>query len=328
MAVVLDYRRQQSRDAVLPAEPAARNRLLAALPQEEFSKLAPYRKDVQLAKGKILQEPGEPVRRVYFPQGGLISVLAVMPGGEMVETMTIGREGAIGLTSGIGSQMALNRAIVQLSGQATQIPAARWAELAQQSQPVRDLIVGYNDVQLTQLQQSVACRALHAVEARLCRWLLEARDRVGNDTLPLTQEFLAEMLGVRRTTVTLVARMIQSAGFIHYSRGVIHIRDAAGLEDVACECYRLVRGLTGHPPASAPIYPLLQTQAFEPELIAVMAAVFEDILRVLKLNDRDDPLTTIIARKIIEIVRTGERDPTLIHGGVIRSFEGHGARPE
>jgi hypothetical protein len=89
-----------------------------------------------------------------------------------------------------------------------------------------------------------------------------------------------------------------------------------------------VRGLTGHPPASAPIYPLLQAQAFEPELIAVMAAVFEDILRVLKLDDRDDPLTTIIARKIIEIVRTGERDPTLIRGGVIRSFEGHGARPE
>ncbi len=235
---------ERPRDAALPADAGGRNRLLGGLPQDEFSQLAPHFKEVVLDKGKILQEPGEPIDSVYFPHGGMISVLAVMPEGETVETMTIGREGAVGLTSGIGSQTALNRATVQLPGRATQISAARWAALAQRSQPVRNLIVRYNDVQLAQVQQAVACNALHDVEARLCRWLLEARDRVGSDALPLTQEFLAEMLGVRRTTVTIVARMLQSAGFVHYRRGVVHLRDVAALEGGACECYRVVRGLT------------------------------------------------------------------------------------
>jgi CRP-like cAMP-binding protein len=235
---------ERPRDAVLPVEAGGRNRLLGSLPQDEFSQLAPHFKEVLLERGKVLQEPGQAVGSVYFPHGGMISVLVVMPEGETVETMTIGREGGVGLASGIGSQAALNRVIVQLPGRATQVPAVRWAALAQQSQAVRDLIVCYNDVQLAQVQQSVACNALHDVEARLCRWLLEARDRVGSDTLPLTQEFLAEMLGVRRTTVTIVARMLQSAGFVHYRRGVVHLRDVAALEGAACECYRVVRGLT------------------------------------------------------------------------------------
>jgi CRP-like cAMP-binding protein len=234
----------------LPAEAEARNRLLDLLPQDEFSQLAPHLTEILLEKGSVLQEPGEAVGYVYFPHAGMISVPAVMPEGETVETMTIGREGGVGLTSGIGSQTALNRATVQLPGRAAQVPAPRWAALAQRSQAVRDLIVHYNDVQLAQVQQSVACNALHGVEARLCRRLLEARDRVGNDTLPLTQEFLAEMLGVRRTTVTIVARTLQSAGFVHYRRGVVHLRDVAALEGAACECYRVVRGLTDRFPAS------------------------------------------------------------------------------
>jgi CRP-like cAMP-binding protein len=235
---------ERPRDPVSPVGAGGRNRLLGSLPQDEFSQLAPHFKEVLLEKGRVLQEPGEAVGFVYFPHGGLISVLAVMPEGETVETMTIGREGGVGLATGIGSQTALNRVTVQLAGRATQVPAPRWAALAQQSQAVRDLIVRYNDVQLAQVQQSVACNALHDVEARLCRWLLEARDRVGSDTLPLTQEFLAEMLGVRRTTVTIVARMLQSAGFVHYRRGVVHLRDVAALEGAACDCYRVLRGLT------------------------------------------------------------------------------------
>jgi hypothetical protein len=234
--------------------------------------------------------------------------------------MTIGREGGVGLASGIGSQAALNRVIVQLPGRATQVPAVRWAALAQQSQAVRDLIVCYNDVQLAQVQQSVACNALHDVEARLCRWLLEARYRVGSDTLPLTQEFLAEMLNVRRTTVTFVASMLQSAGFVHYRRGVLHIRDVAALEDAACDCYRIVRGLADRFTPLAPIYPLFQKQAFGPELIAALGAAFEDTLRDLKLSDRDDPLTTRVAKKIIEIAQTGERDPQRIRERVLQSM--------
>jgi CRP-like cAMP-binding protein len=236
---------ERPRGRVSPADAGGRNRLLGALPHEAFSQLAPHLNEILLEKGRVLQEPGEAVGCVYFPYSGMISVLAVMPEGETVEIMTIGREGAVGLASGIGSRTALNRATVDLPGPAAQVPTARWAALAQQSQVVRDLIVRYNDVQLAQVQQSVACNALHDVEARLCRRLLEARDRIGSDTLPLTQEFLAAMLGVRRTTVTIVARRLQSAGFVYYRRGVVHLCDVAALEGAACECFRVVRGLTG-----------------------------------------------------------------------------------
>lgn len=235
---------QRPQDAALSIEAGGLNRLLGALPQDEFSQLAPHFKQVLLEKGSVIHQPGEDISHVYFPHGGLISVLTILSEGDRVEIMTIGREGAVGLTSGIGSPRALNLTIVQLPGWAAQVPVARWAELARQRQTVRDIIVRYHDVQFAQAQQSVACNALHDVEARLCRWLLEARDRAGSDTLPLTQEFLAEALCVRRTTVTMIAQMLQSAGFIHYSRGVIHIRDVAALEGAACECYRVVNRLT------------------------------------------------------------------------------------
>jgi len=320
MTAALIGRRQESPDAVFPFEAGGRNRLLGLLPQEEFSQLAPHLREISLEQGRVLQEPGETVDYVYFPHGGMISILAVMSEGETVETMTIGREGAVGLTSGLGSQTALNRATVQLPGSAAQASAARWAELAQQSQKVRDLILQYKDVQLAQVLHAIACNALHDVEARLCRRLLEARYRVGSDTLPVTQEFLAEMLNVRRTTVTLVARMLQSAGFIHYRRGVLHIRDVMALEGAACDCYRVVRGLTDRVAPPAPIYPLSQKQAFGPDLIAAMRAAFEDILRGLQLSDRDDPLTAMIAKKIIEIAQTGERDPQRIRERVLQSM--------
>jgi CRP-like cAMP-binding protein len=228
----------------LAHETVGRNRLLGALQPDDLSLVHEHLQDCYLDKGKVLQDPEEPIENVYFPHGGMISMLVVLPDGQMVETMTMGREGAIGLSRGIGSRAAVGRAIVQLPGPAARIPAARWAELAQQSQALRNLIVRYNDVQLAQIQQSVACHALHGVEARLCRWLLEARDRMGSDTLPLTQEFLADTLGVRRTTVTIVARMLQSAGLVHYRRGIIQLRDVAALESAACDCYHVARGLT------------------------------------------------------------------------------------
>src|ERR1700674_1382581 len=154
MTIALKSRRQESPDTASPFEAGARNRLLGLLPQDEFSRLAPHLKEIPLEQGKVLQEPGETVGYVYFPHGGMISVLAVMPEGQTVETMTIGREGAVGLASGVGSQTALNRATVQLPGSAARVSAARWAELAQQSQTIRDLIFRYNDVQLAQVQQA------------------------------------------------------------------------------------------------------------------------------------------------------------------------------
>jgi CRP-like cAMP-binding protein len=128
-----------------------------------------------------------------------------------------------------------------LPGTAAWISGAQFHAAANQSQAIRDLIVRYNDLLLAQVQQSVACNALHALEARLCRWLLQTHDYIDGDAIPLTQEFLGQMLGVRRTTVTLAARLLQSAGLIRYRRGLIHIVDRAALEEIACECYAVVK---------------------------------------------------------------------------------------
>jgi CRP-like cAMP-binding protein len=223
------------------AEPVRRNRLLALLPPADFSLLAPHLKEVPIERGAVLHEPGDQILHVYFPHSGMISVVAVMRDGDAVETATVGREGAIAASAGLGARIASARAIVQLPGMASRISTLRFGEAVDQSLGLRDLVVQYNEVLLAQVQQSVACNALHDVEARLCRWLLQTRDRMDSDTLPLTQEFLAQMLGVRRTTVTLVARILQSAGMIRYRRGQIEICDRIALEEGACECYLAVR---------------------------------------------------------------------------------------
>jgi CRP-like cAMP-binding protein len=237
---VMDVRQKPTLATTEPAAPgeaAGRNRLLGMLPPSEFSLLAPHLKQVSLAKGQVLQEAGEPIHDVYFPHSGLISLLAVMKTGDAVEAAVIGREGGVGLNCGLGSRTAASRAMVQLPGIGLRIPAARFVAVAAESAPLRQLIACHNDVLLSQVQQSAACNALHDVEARLCRWLLQARDRLGDDRLPLTHEFLSQMLGVRRTTVSLIAHVLQASGLIHYRRGHITIRDVSGLERTACECY-------------------------------------------------------------------------------------------
>src|SRR5215471_11029231 len=153
---------------------------------------------------------------------------------------TIGRAGVIGASAGLGARAA-TRAIVQLPGTAAWLSASHFHAAANQSQAIRDLIVRYSDLLLAQVQQSVACNALHALEARLCRWLLQTHDCIDGDAIPLTQEFLGQMLGVRRTTVTIAARLLQNAGLIRYRRGLIHIVDRPALEDISCECYAVVR---------------------------------------------------------------------------------------
>src|SRR5258707_8881874 len=191
--------------ATIPAaEPApfGRNRLLADLSAADFSSLASHMTDTMLDKGTVLQEPGEPISRVYFPHSGLVSLLGVLPDGNAVDAATIGREGAIGLSAGLGCTIAVSRAVVQLPARVAQINALAFAEIAAHSTAISQMIARYNDTLLAQVQQSVACNALHHVQARLCRWLLHARDRAGADVLPLTQEFLAGILCVQRTTVT------------------------------------------------------------------------------------------------------------------------------
>jgi CRP-like cAMP-binding protein len=217
------------------------NRFLATLPPHDFSLLAPHLRTTGLERGAILHDVGEEIEHVYFPHTGMVSLVAVMQSGGTVETATVGRAGVIGASAGLGARRAFGRAIVQLPGSAAWLSAAQFHAAARECHAIHDLIVRYNDLLLAQVQQSVACNALHALEARLCRWLLQTHDCVDGDPIPLTQEFLGQMLGVRRTTVTLAARLLQSAGLIRYRRGHIQIVDRAALEDISCECYAVVR---------------------------------------------------------------------------------------
>jgi CRP-like cAMP-binding protein len=184
----------------------------------------------------MLHDVGEEIEHVYFPHSGMVSLVAVMQSGATVETATIGRGGVIGASAGLGPRWTFRRAIVQLPGTTARILGIQFHAAANQSQAIHDLIVRYNDLLFSQVQQSVACNALHALEARLGRWLLQTHDCLDGDAIPLTQEFLAQMLGVRRTTVTIAARLLQSAGLIRYRRGLIHVVDRAALEDISCEC--------------------------------------------------------------------------------------------
>ena len=217
------------------------NRFLSALPPHDFSLLAPHLRTVALERGTMLHDVGEEIEHVYFPHTGMVSLVAVMQSGATVETATIGRGGLIGASAGLGARWTFGRAIVQLPGSAAWLAAPQFHAAANESQAIRHLVVRYNDLLLAQVQQSVACNALHALENRLCRWLLQTHDCVDGDAIPLTQEFLAQMLGVRRTTVTIAARLLQSAGLVRYRRGLIHIIDRPGLEEIACECYAVVR---------------------------------------------------------------------------------------
>jgi CRP-like cAMP-binding protein len=220
------------------------NRLLMALDGDDFALLSPHLKEISLRQGQILQEQEALVEEVYFPLNGVISLVSVMEGGELVETATVGREGAVGAFAGLGPWHAFSRAIVQLPGEAATISVAHFQAAARQSARIRDLILRYKEALLAQVQQTAACNALHQLEARLARWLLQTLDRVDDPKLPLTQEFMAQMLGVRRSTVTVVAGKLQELGLIRYHRGHVVVLDRARLEETACECYAAIRRRT------------------------------------------------------------------------------------
>jgi CRP-like cAMP-binding protein len=220
-----------------PSTNSLDNKLLASLPRKDFEALKPHLVPVSLAQGFIVYEAGTEVDYVYFPHSGMFSLLAVMRDGKAIETATVGREGVIGAMAGLGLYKSLVRVTVQLSLQTSKIAAAPFRKSVAASAALRDLCVRYNEVMLTQARITAACNALHPVEERFCRWLLQSADRAASDTVALTQELLAEMLGVRRTSVTDVARKMQDRGVITYSRGVITILDREALERFSCECY-------------------------------------------------------------------------------------------
>jgi CRP-like cAMP-binding protein len=199
---------------------------------------------MSLPQGLVLQEQEALVEDVYFPSSGVISLISVMEGGEVVETATVGREGAVGAFGGLGPWRAFTRAVVQVPGAAAVISVARFQAAAGQSSRIRNLILRYKEALLGQVQQTAACNALHPLEARLARWLLQTLDRADDPALPLTQDLMARMLAVRRTTVTLIASQLQDAGLIRYRRGHLHVLDRSRLEETACECYRTIRRRT------------------------------------------------------------------------------------
>ncbi len=217
------------------------NRILAALPCDTLTLLAQDLKRVSLPLGVVYFEPGDIIDQIYFPENGMISLLVATGDGAMVETSMIGREGAVGLQRAIGERRSFTRATVQIPGLFSTISAARFAKVASASPALRELVFRYTERLWTEAQQLVACNAIHDSLSRLCRWLSLSADRSGSDQLPMTQHILADMLGVRRTTVTLLAQELQKQGLLKYSRGKITLLDRGALAARACECYHVIR---------------------------------------------------------------------------------------
>jgi CRP-like cAMP-binding protein len=203
--------------------------------------VAPHLTHVDLERGRLLYDPGDRIDTVYFPHDGVISLMTLMENGAAIENATIGREGALGLMAAVAPRTSMSRAIVQTPCRCARIGANQLHDAWEKSPRIKEMIDRHTEALFGHAAQSVACNALHSVEARFCRWLLTCRDRISSDTMALTQEFLADMLGVQRTTVTAVARTLQEKGMIRYRRGVVDIVDRDGLENLSCECYGVVR---------------------------------------------------------------------------------------
>jgi CRP-like cAMP-binding protein len=217
------------------------NRLLAGLPPQAFASLASDLRLISIEPGVILFEPGSPVDAIYFPQTGVISLLILTKDGRAIEASSIGREGAIGLHSGLGARRSFTRAIARIGGRFSTITPSRFAQVIERSPSIADFMSRYNELLWTQAQQNAACNALHSTSSRLSRRLMELADRTDGKHLFLKQEYLAQMLGVRRTTVTLLAQSMQDKGMIKYRRGQIKILDRKRLKACACECYDVMR---------------------------------------------------------------------------------------
>jgi len=218
----------------------SRNYVLRAMARPDLQTLEPYMQEVSLSSGDILYEPAYLVDWVYFPNTAVLSVVTVMADGRMVESDTVGYESVVGVLCALGASPTVNRTFTQIGGTAIKLSASRLRHRAEESGALRRLLIRHAQANLAQAHQSVACNALHDLQQRLCRWLLMSQDRTANGELRLTQQYLAAMLGVQRTTVTQALRQMAAANLIRQGRGRIMLIDRERIAALACECYEAV----------------------------------------------------------------------------------------
>ena len=222
-----------------------RNMVLTAMNPSDRRALEPHLQFVSLASGGILYEPGYQVDWVYFPNTAVLSVVTVMADGRTVESDTVGYESVVGALCALGASCSTSRTFTQIPGSAVRLSASRLRRRADESADLRRLLIRHAQANLAQAHQSVACNALHGLSERLCRWLLMSHDRTASDRVQLTQQYLATMLGVQRTTVTEALGEMAAKGLIRQGRGCIHILDRGRMETLVCECYDAVRANLG-----------------------------------------------------------------------------------
>ena len=227
--------------------PQFKNKILAALADETYQRLLPHLETVTLPHGEVLYEMGGAVDYAYFPFGSLISLVTEMTDGRIIEVGLVGSDGMSGLTALMGEETSPERALVQIADGAARCELAVIKTEFDRGGDLQTVLLRYARALMKQVSRTAACNASHVAEERLSRWLLMSQDRVGSDELNLTQEFLAEMLGTRRATVSLAAMVLQTEGLISYNRGHIRIVDRKGLEEFTCECYRALSSSDGKP---------------------------------------------------------------------------------
>jgi len=217
------------------------NRLLAALPATEYDRLLPHLKPLDLPLGEVLYESGGRMAHVYFPTSGIVSLLYLMQDGASAEISVIGNDGLVGIALLMGGDSTPSRAVVQCAGHAYRLPAAALKEEFERDSPLRPLLLRYTQALITQMAQTAVCNRHHSLDQQLCRWLLLSLDRLNTNELTMTQELIANMLGVRRQGVTEAARLLQEARIIRYRHGIITVIDRSALEARVCECYSVVK---------------------------------------------------------------------------------------
>lgn len=217
------------------------NHLLAALPADEYARLSPHLELVPMPLGDVLYESGVQMRHVFFPTTSIVSLLYVMEDGASAEIAVVGNEGIVGVSLFMGGETTPSRAVVQSAGYAYQMKGQLLKDEFRRAGPMQNLLLRYTQALLTQMAQTAVCNRHHSLDQQLCRWLLLSLDRLPSSELVMTQDLIANMLGVRREGVTEAAGNVQKAGLIAYRRGRITVLDRAGLEARACECYAVVK---------------------------------------------------------------------------------------